>query len=152
MRPLPDWRRAPTASAAFFSTLVSAWDSMRPSATMVTSGTGSISSMQSLRSMPVPGTVTFEPKPICSVFVVATMLPQRSIAQQWVVDSTMEARAEPARYCFARDISKLLDDAELAERMGEAGRRLVEARYGWGSSIERLVEFHREVIEARGTV
>lgn len=53
---------------------------------------------------------------------------------------------------FARDVTKLLGEPELADRMGEAGRRLVAARYGWGASIERLVEFYDAVIEARRTV
>ena len=45
-------------------------------------GTGSMSSMQSLSNIPVPGTVTFEPKTMCNVFVVATTLPHSSMAQQ----------------------------------------------------------------------
>lgn len=50
---------------------------------------------------------------------------------------------------FAAAIRRLLDDPDLARRMGAAGRRAVEARYGWGASVDRLSAFYGEVIEAR---
>ena len=50
---------------------------------------------------------------------------------------------------FAAQIGRLLDDPGRAERIGAAARRLVEARYGWGVSVERLSTFYGEVIEAR---
>jgi len=52
---------------------------------------------------------------------------------------------------FAAQIRRLLDDPELASRIGAAARRVVAARYGWGVSVERLSAFYGEVIEARGT-
>jgi glycosyltransferase involved in cell wall biosynthesis len=51
---------------------------------------------------------------------------------------------------FAAQIRRLLDDPELAARIGAAGRRVVEARYGWGASVERLSAFYGEVLESRG--
>ena len=51
---------------------------------------------------------------------------------------------------FAAQIRRLLDDPELADRIGKAGRRVVEAHYGWGASVEQLSAFYDEVIDAHG--
>lgn len=51
---------------------------------------------------------------------------------------------------FAAQIKRLLDDPDLAARLGAAGRRLVEAQYSWAASVSRLSAFYGEVIEARG--
>jgi glycosyltransferase involved in cell wall biosynthesis len=41
---------------------------------------------------------------------------------------------------FAEALGMLLDDRELAARMGNAGRRYVEEQYNWDSVIGRLLE------------
>ena len=48
-------------------------------------GLGSKRPMQVLSSIPVPGVVTFEPKPENSVWVAATMFPSESMTETWVV-------------------------------------------------------------------
>ncbi len=50
---------------------------------------------------------------------------------------------------FAAHCARLLDDPELAGRIGGAARRAVEARYSWSASVARLSAFHGEVLEAR---
>jgi glycosyltransferase involved in cell wall biosynthesis len=42
---------------------------------------------------------------------------------------------------FARAVVKLLKDHEARERLGSAGRRLVEARYSW-AEVARRFESH----------
>jgi glycosyltransferase involved in cell wall biosynthesis len=51
---------------------------------------------------------------------------------------------------FAAQCARLLEDPGLADRIGAAARGAVEARYGWGASVERLSAFYAEVLEARG--
>lgn len=51
---------------------------------------------------------------------------------------------------FAAQIRRLLDDPDLADRIGASGRRVVEARYGWRASVERLSAFYGEIIDAHG--
>jgi glycosyltransferase involved in cell wall biosynthesis len=50
---------------------------------------------------------------------------------------------------FASQIRRLLENPSLAARIGAAGRRLVEERYSWRSSVERLSTFYGEVLDAR---
>jgi sugar transferase (PEP-CTERM/EpsH1 system associated) len=50
---------------------------------------------------------------------------------------------------FAKQIRRLLDDPELALRIGAAARRLVVSRYTWKASVERLSDFYGEVLDAR---
>lgn len=47
---------------------------------------------------------------------------------------------------FAAQVVRLLGDEELARRLGMAGRRLVEARYGWASVAGQLESFHTELV------
>lgn len=51
---------------------------------------------------------------------------------------------------FVKQTERLFGDAELTARLGEAARRLVEARYGWNASVARLSDFYGEVLESRG--
>jgi glycosyltransferase involved in cell wall biosynthesis len=46
---------------------------------------------------------------------------------------------------FAAKLVRLLEDAALARRLGEAARHLVEQRYGWGASAARLEGLYREL-------
>ena len=50
---------------------------------------------------------------------------------------------------FAAHIRHLLDNPELAERIGRAARRAVVGRYGWQASVERLLGFYDELLRAR---
>lgn len=42
---------------------------------------------------------------------------------------------------FARQVAYVLDHENIGRRLGEAGRRLVEGRYGWDMIAERLEQF-----------
>jgi glycosyltransferase involved in cell wall biosynthesis len=44
---------------------------------------------------------------------------------------------------LAREVLRVCDDPALGRRLGEAGRRLVEARYSWEAIGERLVGLYR---------
>ena len=46
---------------------------------------------------------------------------------------------------FADEVVRVLQDAPLARRLGEAGRKLVEGSYGWSASIERLEGLYCEL-------
>jgi glycosyltransferase involved in cell wall biosynthesis len=50
------------------------------------------------------------------------------------------------RAAFARATSKLLDDAELAARLGEAGRARVAAEFTVEQMVERHAKLYREVL------
>ena len=47
---------------------------------------------------------------------------------------------------FARAVARVLDDAQLADRLGREGRSLVERRYSWDAAAQRLDLFFREVL------
>ena len=49
---------------------------------------------------------------------------------------------------FARAVGKVLDDRTLAAELGSRGRTLVEERYSWTASGQRLETFLRELLEA----
>jgi glycosyltransferase involved in cell wall biosynthesis len=49
---------------------------------------------------------------------------------------------------FAAQIDRLLDDPELASRLGASARRFVEARHGWEASVARLSSFYGEILDA----
>lgn len=51
---------------------------------------------------------------------------------------------------FAAQCCRLLDNPGLSDEIGAAARAAVEARYGWGASVQRLSAFYGEVLEARG--
>jgi glycosyltransferase involved in cell wall biosynthesis len=50
---------------------------------------------------------------------------------------------------FAAQVKRVLDDGELGARLGGAGRRLVEDRYGWATSVRSLEALYRSAIAAR---
>lgn len=50
---------------------------------------------------------------------------------------------------FAAHVTKAIDEPELAMRLGRAARRLVVEKYGWQASVDRLSEFHGELLAAR---
>lgn len=52
---------------------------------------------------------------------------------------------------LAAGIARLMDDAELRERMGEAGREWVQERFTWRKAAEGTVEVYREAIAMRRT-
>jgi glycosyltransferase involved in cell wall biosynthesis len=47
---------------------------------------------------------------------------------------------------FARQVLRLLEDAELRQRIGNAGRRFVEQNHDWNHIVERFEEIYRETI------
>jgi glycosyltransferase involved in cell wall biosynthesis len=56
---------------------------------------------------------------------------------------------DPAR--FAAAVIRLLEDPGMAERLGQAGRRLAVERYAWSAAGAKLEQFYREVLDdARG--
>jgi glycosyltransferase involved in cell wall biosynthesis len=48
---------------------------------------------------------------------------------------------------FAEQVVRLLDDADAADRLGRAGRALVEHRYSWPSIVEDLDPTYRSIAE-----
>jgi glycosyltransferase involved in cell wall biosynthesis len=54
---------------------------------------------------------------------------------------------EPAR--FAEAVIRVLEDRPLADRLGAAGRQLMESRYGWDTATARLEELHDRVLAAK---
>jgi glycosyltransferase involved in cell wall biosynthesis len=49
---------------------------------------------------------------------------------------------------FATRVVELLRDPTLANRVGAAARRRVEAHYGWAASVKTLRGLHGEILEA----
>lgn len=64
----------------------------------------------------------------------------------YLVDLTEDDLDMFARALAAR-ITKLLDDAELAERMGVAGRRRVLDRFTWPAIADRTVELYSSLLD-----
>jgi glycosyltransferase involved in cell wall biosynthesis len=53
---------------------------------------------------------------------------------------------DPASFAVA--VGRLLDEPDLAARLGRKGRALVEARYSWDTAAQRLEAFFREVLSS----
>jgi glycosyltransferase involved in cell wall biosynthesis len=53
---------------------------------------------------------------------------------------------------FAHQVGRVLDDPELAARLGRAGRELMEKQYSWRSIVSGLERFYEARINARRTV
>jgi L-malate glycosyltransferase len=49
---------------------------------------------------------------------------------------------------LANALRTLLADAALRQRLGQAGRAHVQARYEWAESVQRMVALYREVLQA----
>jgi len=47
---------------------------------------------------------------------------------------------------LAAAIRRLLDDASLRQKMGEAGRKRIENEFTWERAAEKTVEVYREVM------
>jgi glycosyltransferase involved in cell wall biosynthesis len=47
---------------------------------------------------------------------------------------------------FAAAVGRILDEPEVAARMGREGRALVEARYSWDAAAQRLEAFFRDIL------
>jgi polysaccharide biosynthesis protein PslH len=50
---------------------------------------------------------------------------------------------------FVAQVGRLLDEPELARRLGASARQLVSSRYSWKTAVERLSTFYRELMEKR---
>jgi glycosyltransferase involved in cell wall biosynthesis len=49
---------------------------------------------------------------------------------------------------FAARVEQVLDDPALAHRLGGAARRLIEQRYDWQASVQRLTQLYQELLPA----
>ncbi len=49
---------------------------------------------------------------------------------------------------FATAVGRVLDDPRLGQRLGDAGRSLIEERYGWDVSVRSLERLYRSAIAA----
>ena len=78
--------------------------------------------------------------------VVSTSLGAEGIA----VTNEKDILIADAAADFASRICSLAAEPEKALAIGAAARRLVIARYGWRSSVERLSELHAELLDFRG--
>jgi glycosyltransferase involved in cell wall biosynthesis len=47
---------------------------------------------------------------------------------------------------FAAAVGRILDEPDVAARMGREGRALVEARYSWDAAAQRLEAFLRDIL------
>ena len=50
---------------------------------------------------------------------------------------------------FAAQVGRVLDDPDLAARLGRAGRTLMEEKYSWQSIVARLESFYEQVRQAK---
>ena len=49
---------------------------------------------------------------------------------------------------FADQVERVLADSDLAQRLGAAGRQLMEDRYSWGTITRQLEDFYDELLGA----
>ncbi len=50
---------------------------------------------------------------------------------------------------FAQAVVRLMNDRELAQRLGTAGRALVEDHYSWASIVQTMEQFHLRVVQEK---
>jgi glycosyltransferase involved in cell wall biosynthesis len=81
----------------------------------------------------------------CGTPVVATT--QACAALEVTQGEDLLVAQEPRE--FAQGVLRLLEDQELAARLGTAGRRYVEKNHNWGVVTEKLEEVYREVVGPR---
>jgi glycosyltransferase involved in cell wall biosynthesis len=53
---------------------------------------------------------------------------------------------------FADAVIQVLENTPIGERLGAAGRKVMESRYSWTAATERLEELHDRVLTAKGAV
>ena len=53
---------------------------------------------------------------------------------------------------FAEVVIELLENRPLADRLGTAGRKVMESRYSWAAATAQLEELHDRVLAAKGIV
>ncbi len=78
--------------------------------------------------------------------VVSTTLGAEGIAATHDVELLIADGAD----AFAAAVGRILEDSALGERLGAAGRRLVEEKYSWHSASRALECLYRAAIDARG--
>ena len=79
----------------------------------------------------------------CATPVVSTEASLRALGATPESEALLGASAPE----FARQVLRLLNDSDLANRVGAAGRRFVESRYSWDAAADRLMDNYEEVIE-----
>ncbi|MGH7372997.1 MAG: glycosyltransferase, partial [Candidatus Rokuibacteriota bacterium] len=68
-----------------------------------------------------------------------------------VVDGETGLLVEPGDpAALAAALRRVLDDPARAARMGEAGRRRVEAHFSWDRIADHTLEVYRQAIEVHG--
>jgi len=67
----------------------------------------------------------------------------------WEADPATTFPADPDRYArdLARPIAALLADPEKARRLGEAGRRRVEAHFSWTSIAQQTIRLYESLLK-----
>jgi starch synthase len=67
-----------------------------------------------------------------------------------VVDGETGRLVEPGEpAALGQALREVLADPERARRMGEAGRRRVEAQFSWDRIADRTMTVYREAIESK---
>ena len=79
--------------------------------------------------------------------VVATSLAAAGLEARHGEDALIADDPE----AFAEHVARVLTDGRLAARLAARGRRLVEERYTWEASVERLEALYRSLLSARAT-
>ncbi|QHN02312.1 glycogen synthase [Granulicella sp. WH15] len=66
----------------------------------------------------------------------------------WEADPVTTFPADPARFAkdLAGPIAALLADPELAKKMGEAGRKRVEEKFGWGAIADQTIALYQKLL------
>ena len=75
--------------------------------------------------------------------IVSTALGAEGI--EAVADRDILIADDPQR--FARDVVRLLEEPELAARLGASARRVAVERYAWSAAAARLEQFYRECMD-----
>jgi glycosyltransferase involved in cell wall biosynthesis len=77
-------------------------------------------------------------RPVVTTSVGAEGIEGARDGEHWIVRDDPDA--------FAGEVAALLRDPARREAMGDAARRLVQARYGWDRSLDALESVYREVV------
>jgi glycosyltransferase involved in cell wall biosynthesis len=76
--------------------------------------------------------------------IVSTALGSEGIEAIPRRDLLIEDRPE----AFADALNRLLDDPELAARIGQSARSLAVERYSWSGAARALEGFYRDILDA----